>query len=89
MSVSFDALTAVQTQKRRCSAHRGCNMQTRPPDAHQGRYVPLGHGTPSLHGASQHPDPPRGVSNEKRPYSGIACAPELFHFQKSELRWPQ
>ena len=42
-----------------------------------------------LHGASQHPDPPRGVSNGKRPHSGIACAPELFHFRRSELRWPQ
>ena len=57
-------------------------MQTRQPDTYQGRYVPLGHGTSSLHGASQHPDPPRGVSNEKRPHSGIACAPELFHFQE-------
>ena len=27
-----------------------------------------------MHGASQHPDPPRGVSDGKRPHNGIACA---------------
>ena len=53
-------------------------MQTRQPDAHHGEYEPLGHGRCSLHGASQHPDPPRGVSNGKRPHSGVACAPKLF-----------
>ena len=61
-------------------------MQTRQPDAHHDRYEPLGQEKCALHGASQHPDPPRGVSNGKRPHSGIACAPELFHFRKSELR---
>ena len=61
----LDALTAVQMPETECSAHRACNMQTRQPDAHHGGYEPLGHGRCSLHGASQHPDPPRGVSNGK------------------------
>ena len=64
-------------------------MPTRLPVAPHGRYVPLGHKWCSLHDASQHPDPPRGVSNGKRPHSGIACALELFHFQRSELQWLQ
>ena len=74
MSVSLNALTAVQMPETRSSAHRGCNMQTRQPVAHHGGYEPLGHGRCSLHSASQHPDPPRGVSNGKRPHNGIACA---------------
>ena len=49
-----------------------------PPDAHHGGYESLGHGSCSLHGASQHPGPARGVSNGKRPHSGVACAQELF-----------
>ena len=31
-----------------------------------------------MHGASQHPNPLRGVSNSKRPHSEVACAPELL-----------
>ena len=51
------------------------------PDAHHGGYEPLGQGRCSLHGVSQHPDPARGVSNGRRPHSGVACAPELFFFE--------
>ena len=39
-------------------------MQTRQPDAHHDRYETLGQEECALHGVSQHPDPPRGVSNE-------------------------
>ena len=61
-------------------------MQTRQPDAHHGGYEPLGHGKCSLHGASQHPDPPRGVSNGRRPHSGVACAPKLHLFRLPQTR---
>ena len=53
-------------------------MQTRQPDAHHGGYEPLGHGRCSLHGASQHPDPPRGVSNGRRPHRGGCVCPRTF-----------
>ena len=39
-------------QRRGCSAPHGCNMQTRQPVAHHGRYEPLGHKRCFLHGAS-------------------------------------
>ena len=39
--------------------------------AHHGGNERLGHASCSGHGASQHPNPARGVSNERRRHSGV------------------